>query len=104
MADPNEFDDVMPENPARPEEAQKISEGMGWRLLYTVIIWIMVQLAMSVIGLLTIIQYLMLLIEGGTPNRRLARLGEDMGIWVAKGVRYLSGASEVKPWPWSELD
>jgi hypothetical protein len=38
------------------------------------------------------------------PNEQLAEMGTTMGVWIAKAVRYQTGASEVKPWPWTELD
>jgi len=99
-----EFDDVMPENPARPAEPSSMEEGLGSRLLTSVILWIMLQLAQTVIVIVTVVQFIFLLIENKRPNSRLARFGEDVGIWVAKAARYQAGASEVKPWPWTELD
>jgi len=27
-----------------------------------------------------------------------------MGVWMAKAIRYQTAGSEVKPWPWTELD
>lgn len=104
MADPNEFDDVMPENTGRPGEPGPLEEGLGGRLLTSLILWFMIQLGQTVIAIVTIIQIIFLLIENKRPNKRLARFGEDVGIWVAKAARYQAGASEVKPWPWTELD
>lgn len=104
MADKGEFDDVMPENTARPTEQAELEEGLGGRFLTSVILWIMLQLAQTVILFVTVVQFLFLLIEHKKPNKRLARFGEDVGIWVAKAARYQAGASEVKPWPWTELD
>ncbi|MEO0486856.1 MAG: DUF4389 domain-containing protein [Pseudomonadota bacterium] len=103
MADPNEFDDVMPDNNARPK-THVIEEGLGARLITSVIIWVMIQFAGTLIGIVTVVQYVFLLIDQKRPNARLAAFGEDLGIWVAKAVRYQAGASEVKPWPWTELD
>jgi hypothetical protein len=45
-----------------------------------------------------------MLINRGAPNERLAELGTDLGIWMAKAARYQTAASDVKPWPWTELD
>ena len=104
MADPHEFDDVMPENEARPKSPRPLEEGLGSRAISSVVIWFMIQFAQTLIGVVTIVQFVFLLIEKKTPNGRIARFGEDVGIWVAKTTRYQAGASEVKPWPWTELD
>lgn len=79
-------------------------EGMGLRLLYMVILWIMLQLAQTVLGLATVIQFIIMLVGGGKPNERLAEFGTDLGVWMAKAARYQTAASNVKPWPWTELD
>ncbi|MEM8591128.1 MAG: DUF4389 domain-containing protein [Pseudomonadota bacterium] len=103
MADPDEFDDVMPENTARAEP-KEIEENLGARALSSLIIWIMLQFAHTLVGIVTVVQFIFLLIDQKKPNPRLARFGEDVGIWMAKAVRYQAGRSEVKPWPWTELD
>ena len=56
------------------------------------------------VGVATIIQFIVMVVGKGEPNERLAEFGESLGIWVAKAARYQTAASEVKPWPWSELD
>jgi hypothetical protein len=45
-----------------------------------------------------------MLVSGLQPNERLADFGTTLGIWIAKAARYQTAASEVRPWPWSELD
>lgn len=105
MADPHEFDDVMPDHPAyaekRPEE---IEENVFTRILFMVLIWMMMSIASTVIGFLALFQGIILLFNSKKPNARVADLGTDIGIWFAKATRYITGASEVKPWPWTELD
>ncbi len=105
MADPNEFDDVMPENTAHKVPPPKgIQEGLLARLVSSVVIWFMISLSQTIIGVVTLVQFLFLVINNKQPNERLANFGEDVGIWMAKAARYQAGASEVKPWPWTELD
>lgn len=104
MADPNEFDDVMPENTARREPEQPVEENLFTRLIYVVIVWFMMSFATTIIGVLLVLQFVIMLVNNKQPNERIADLGTDVGIWVAKATRYLTGASEVKPWPWTELD
>lgn len=104
MADPHEFDDVMPENTARPEPTKPIAENLFTRMIYMILIAIMMSFASTVIGLLAVLQFIVLLVSNKQPNERISGLGTDVGIWVAKAARYQTGASEVKPWPWSDLD
>ncbi|MDF0600407.1 DUF4389 domain-containing protein [Psychromarinibacter sp. C21-152] len=79
-------------------------DGLAMRLVYMVLIWIMIQVAQTVLGVATVVQFIVMLVSGGEPNERLAEFGESLGIWMAKAARYQTAASEVKPWPWSELD
>lgn len=77
---------------------------MGYRLLYMVLIWIMLSLSQTILTLVTVVQFIVMLVNTGQRNQRLADFGTDLGIWMAKAARYQSAASEVKPWPWTDLD
>ncbi|NKB28615.1 MAG: DUF4389 domain-containing protein [Rhodobacteraceae bacterium] len=79
-------------------------DGLFIRLIYMILIALMISIAQTVLGLATIIQFVLMVVNKGTPNERLADFGESLGIWVAKAARYQTAASEVKPWPWTELD
>lgn len=83
-----------------PEE----KENLVFRLVYMILIAIMLSVAGTGLGMLTVIQFVILVINSGEPNERLADFGTDLGIWMAKAARYQTAASEVKPWPWTELD
>lgn len=104
MADPNEFDEVMPENTSRRTPEEPVGENLFTRLIYMIIISFMISFASTIIGVLAVIQFIIMLVSQKQPNERLAELGTDVGIWVAKATRYQTAASEVKPWPWTELD
>jgi len=80
------------------------SDKLAMRLIYTLILWVMLSLANTVLTAMTVIQFIIMLVSGGKPNERLGDFGTDLGIWIAKAARYQTGASEVKPWPWTELD
>lgn len=79
-------------------------ENILLRLVYMLIIAVMISLAQTVLGVMTVIQFIVMLVSNKQPNERLAEFGTDLGIWIAKAARYQTAASEVKPWPWSELD
>jgi hypothetical protein len=83
-----------------PESA----ESLLMRLVYMVIIWLMIQFAQTVLGVVTVLQFLVMALNNKQPNERIADFGTDLGIWVAKAARYQTAASNVKPWPWTDLD
>lgn len=83
-----------------PEHQDKIL----LRLLYMLLIAIMISLAQTVLGVATVVQFVVMLVSNNQPNERLADFGTDLGIWIAKAARFQTAASNVKPWPWTELD
>lgn len=83
-----------------PEEAENIFV----RLIYMLLIAFMLSIAQTVLGVMTIVQFVIMLVNNKEPNERLADFGTDLGIWMAKAARYQTAASQVKPWPWTELD
>ena len=85
-------------------QGEAAKDGLWMRLVYMVLIWFMLQISFTVIGAVTLIQFIVTLLQKGEPNERLAELGESLGIWMAKASRFLVQASEVKPWSWTELD
>ncbi|MEM6384777.1 MAG: DUF4389 domain-containing protein [Pseudomonadota bacterium] len=85
------------DEPARPDTLLQ-------RLIYMILIAIMISLAQTVLGVVTVIQFIIMVINNKEPNERLADFGTDLGIWVAKAARYQTAASTVKPWPWTDLD
>jgi len=74
------------------------------RLVFMIIIAVMISFAQTLLGLLTIGQFVIMLVNQRQPNEQLAEFGTTLGVWIAKAARYQTGASEVKPWPWTELD
>lgn len=87
-----------------PQHEPDEKENIWMRLIHMVLIWFMIQISLTVLGIVTLIQFVISLLQKGETNERLAEFGESLGIWMAKAARYLVMASEVKPWPWTELD
>ena len=79
-------------------------ENIFLRLVYMILIAVMISFAQTILGVLTVIQFVIMLINQKEPNERIAEVGTDLGVWVAKAARYQTAASNVKPWPWTELD
>ncbi|ABD56314.1 DUF4389 domain-containing protein [Jannaschia sp. CCS1] len=86
------------------EQPDADREGLLHRLFYMILIAILLSFASTVLTAITVIQFIVMLVSKGEPNERLADFGTDLGIWMAKAARYQAAASEVKPWPWSDLD
>lgn len=74
------------------------------RLVFMILIALMMSVAYSVLGVIIVIQFVIMVINKRQPNERLAEFGTALGIWFAKAIRYQMAASEVKPFPWTELD
>jgi hypothetical protein len=79
-------------------------ENIFVRLIYMLLIAIMISIAQTILGVVTVVQFVVMLINNKKPNERLAEFGTDLGIWIAKAARFQTAASDVKPWPWTELD
>jgi succinate-acetate transporter protein len=82
----------------------RLTEPLGLRLVYMLIVGVMLSFAQSVLILLAVIQFVIILIDNRQPNARLADLGCMVGAWVAKAARYMVGATDAKPWPFREMD
>ena len=87
-----------------PQPEPKERENIVVRLFYMILIGVMLSFAGTVLGVLAVIQFVIMLLSSGEPNERLADFGTDLGIWMAKAARFQTAASEVKPWPWTDLD
>ncbi len=79
-------------------------ENIWVRLLNMIIIAVLMSMASTLLGVMTVGQFLIMLFNKREPNEQLAEMGTTMGVWMAKAARYQTAASEVKPWPWTELD
>lgn len=86
------------------EQPETDREGLLMRLFHMILIAILLSFASTALTALTVIQFIVMAVSKGEPNERLADFGTDLGIWMAKAARYQAAASEVKPWPWSDLD
>jgi Domain of unknown function (DUF4389) len=85
------------------EQFEAEADSIWMRLLYMLIIALMISVAQTVLGVATVIQFIIMAVNKAA-NPRLAEFGTDLGIWIAKAARYQTAASQVKPWPWTDLD
>ena len=79
-------------------------ENIWLRLVHMVLIAVLMSMASTLFGFMTVAQFLIMAFNKREPNDQLAEMGTTMGVWMAKAARYQTADSEVKPWPWTELD
>ena len=79
-------------------------ESLWLRLISMIVVAVLMSFASTLIGVMTVLQFIVMVFNKREPNEQLAEFGTTMGVWLAKAARYQTGASEVKPWPWTELD
>ena len=79
-------------------------DNMFIRLITMIIVALLLSMAHTLLGLITVAQFVIMLVNQREPNEQLAEFGTTMGMWMAKAARYQTGASEVKPWPFTHLD
>lgn len=74
--------------------------GSIWsRGLMMLIFAILISLAQTVLHALTVLQFVLMLIDKGKPNSRIASFGTALGGWPAKAAAFQTAQSETKPWP-----
>lgn len=83
-----------------PEE----KDSLIMRFVYSVLIMIMLGAVQTILSVIVIVQLVIMAVNKGAANTNLSAFGTDLGVWVAKAVRYLAADSDVKPWPWTEID
>jgi hypothetical protein len=79
-------------------------DSLWMRLINMIIIGILLSFTQTILWVLAILQFVIMVFNKRVPNEQLSEFGTTMGVWMAKAVRYQTAASEVKPWPWTELD
>ena len=79
-------------------------DSLWMRLINMIIIGILLSFTQTILWVLSILQFVIMVFNKRVPNEQLSEFGTTMSVWMAKAVRYQTAASEVKPWPWTELD
>lgn len=94
--------DIDEDRPSAPLE--KPHEPLWQRAVFMLIIAAMLSFAQSILFLIAVVQFIIVVIDNRQPNERLADFGCMVGAWVAKAARYMSIATDAKPWPFKEMD
>lgn len=77
------------------------ADGATWmRGLYMLLLALAFGVAQTLLGVTAIAQFLWLLFSGA-PNAQLTAFGSSLARWASDAARFLTCASEVKPFPWA---
>lgn len=77
---------------------------LALRLLHLILIGLMIGAAVAVLHLMTLVQFIVMLVDRGVPNAQIAAFGKSLGLWIARAARFQTAESQEKPWPWRPLD
>ncbi|HEY7550577.1 MAG TPA: DUF4389 domain-containing protein [Hyphomicrobiaceae bacterium] len=84
----------------RPDETMHPRD--AWkRGLFMLLFAIAFGISHVVLNVVAIVQFLWLLFTGA-PNRFLARFGQSFSSWLAETARFVTCASDDKPFPWQQ--
>ncbi len=88
-----------------PGTEQPQPQASVWpRGLMMLLIAVLVWLAQTVLQFLTLVQFILMLVDKGKPNAQIASFGKTLGSWLAKAARFQTAESDEKPWPWTPAD
>lgn len=73
--------------------------GVWMRGLFMLLFGIAFGVGQFVLNTLTVVQFLWLLFTGA-PNELLVRFGRSLAAWLADVARFMTCASDDKPFPW----
>ena len=86
------------------EEFRKSARGQVLiRGALMLIFGLLLNLAVTLVGVLAFIQFLWMLITTDR-NQFIADVSSDLSRWISTTVQFLLGQSEEKPFPWSSLN
>ncbi len=76
-------------------------DSIWMRILSAVVLLVLFALAETALWIMAIIQILWRALNG-EANARIAEFGQTVSVWTGHAVKYLTGASEARPFPWDE--
>lgn len=82
------------------EQQDRVVIGPRWmRALQMVLFMIAFGFGQTLLGIVAVVQFVWLL-ASGEPNNYLRQFGTSLARWFADVVRFLTCASDDKPFPW----
>ncbi len=89
--------------PGTPTQATPARITWG-RALTLVLTAALMSLAQTLLFTLAVIQLIVMLASRGQPSAEIAAFGRRLGLWQGRSARFLTAASDARPWPWAPLE
>jgi hypothetical protein len=89
------------DKPAEQLAPQPDRTAVWMRGLFMLVFVMAFAVSQSVLFLTALVQFLCL-IFAQEPNRPLSRFGASLSLWMAHTARFLTCATDEKPFPWSD--
>ncbi len=87
------------ENNTKPS-GSSLSNPKTWkRGLVMLVFMVAFGIGQSILVLVSLVQFVWLLAKQ-EPNRLLAEFGQSLALWLSETARFLTCATEDKPFPW----
>ena len=80
--------------------ALPVPENVWLHGLWVLILLVLAHLAQTVLGICALLQFLWMIFVR-QRNVHIAVFGQQIANWLATTARFVSGASDKKPFPWS---
>lgn len=87
--------EISQQSPALP-----LPQNLLLHALVVVVLLILVNLAQTVLWICALFQFCWM-VFGRNRNGLIAEFGSQVGNWLAITARFVSGASDEKPFPWA---
>jgi hypothetical protein len=91
---------VDPDRLTHDGEARSSTSVVWMRGLFMLLLLLAFALAQSLLWVIAIAQFCWLLFAG-EHNAPIARFGRSLALWLAEVARFITCASETKPFPWA---
>ena len=89
------------ESESSAEQETQSSKSASWkRGLFMLVFIFAFGVGQGLLYLMAVAQFLWLLLAG-EPNKLLVGFGNSLALWLAATARFLSCATEEKPFPWA---
>lgn len=82
-------------------ESSREKRNIWMRVLLMLLMGLAFQVCGTVLGIVTVIQFVIVLISD-TPNERLVSFGRSLGAYLQQVVRFLTFVTEDLPFPFNE--
>lgn len=91
---------MMPDSPSREDEARSGKSAIWMRGLFMLLLLFGFGIAQGLLWVTAIVQFLWLFFAG-EPNAFLVRFGKSLSLWLAETARFVTCATDDKPFPWA---